>query len=295
MMTLAALTALFPLALTSVPAFAKSEAKQTDAIEKEKERVAFFDGDDFKKLLQDIYPQDYEPIAPEQLALGEQVATAMFPQGSYRRVMNETFRDLLQPMLESINFLDNSRIISFAGVDLQLIEELDIETKRQISAIADPNIKERNAASVGAITQLMASVAEEIEPDIRKGLSRAYAKRFEADELQDIIAFMQTPSGQKFGTETFPMLSGREVASAAIQATPRLLERFGDLEGIIEETTSGLPPERALDDLDANERQLLAQLLGVEETNLGAYSPDYGDDNDLEVTTENSSEEDIDE
>ncbi|MEO1045941.1 MAG: DUF2059 domain-containing protein [Pseudomonadota bacterium] len=241
---------------------AQDDTETTEAVSKEQEEL-----DKFLELFQ--IDDDGEPIAPEQLAKGEDVAARLLPDGSYRRVMADTMGNIVEPMLGSIDRMPLSTITTFAGIPEDEISPPDDATLRDLMEIVDPHYEERQQVMVKAVFDIMIELSDELEPAIRQGLAKAYARRFTAAELDDISAFLSTDTGTKFGSESFAVYSSREVIGATMEMMPLFLERFmGELQNP-EELMGDIPPQRSLDELSDEERKKLAELLGVPVDDLG--------------------------
>lgn len=136
------------LAVMSSPASAQTKDEQalfpqTDAIEAEAQGTNPFDSGEFGKLFKDIFPEDNEPIAPEELALGEQVAMSLLPLGSYCRIMSDTYDQFMDPLLATMDGLPIEQIAEISGLSVDEINIPDDATIADISAILDPSYKER--------------------------------------------------------------------------------------------------------------------------------------------------------
>lgn len=267
------------LAMISSPASAQTEdeqalSQQTDAIEAEAQGTNPFDRGEFEKLFEGIFPEDNEPIAPEQLALGEQVAMSLLPQGGYRRMMGDTYDQILEPMLATISGLPIEEIAQISGLSVDEINIPDGANIADISAILDPSYQERQKVTVEVVGGIMLEVFDDIEPAMRNGLARAYARRFTAQEMTEMVAFFKTPTGSKYAAESLPIYASKEMLAASANMMPALFERMADVANQVEEKTADLPPVKSAEDLTGEERAELARLLGVSREDLGTQTPE---------------------
>lgn len=115
----------------------------------------------------------------------------------------------------------------------------------------------------------MQEMFDDIEPAVRTGLARAYARRFTAQEMTEMVAFFKTPTGSKFAAESMPIYTSKEVLAASADMMPSLFEHMTDVNHKIEEKTADLPPVKSAEDLTKEERAELARLLGVSPEDLG--------------------------
>ena len=79
------------------------------------------------------------------------------------------------------------------------------QTVEQMRSALGPSLPEDDAGAIDIFDQWVAKYTEESKqvlrkhiPSIMAGMTEAYAKIFSVEELSDILAFVETPSGQKF-------------------------------------------------------------------------------------------------
>ena len=257
----------------SAPALAQEEpptAPNADAGAKDLEA--------FTKMFQNMFEKDETPIEPALLSKGERVAAAVVPKGSYRKIMAETFKKVVEPMMEGMDQIPLSTIATFAGVDEDEITLKEGANLADMMAIIDPYYKQRNRAMMTKLSDIMIDLSDDIEPSIRKGMAKAYARRFSVDELESVAQFFETKSGAKFAGESLAIFASPEVMSASMEMMPQFMERFF---GAMEEITTGsgdIPPPRKLEDLSDVERNTLSELIGVDPDNMtGSATDDFAE------------------
>ena len=261
----------------TVPAYAQEDGVVVDADvdlgEYEQDEAAASDSDKiFANIFKDAFPANDEPIAPERLELGEQVALKILPPGSYRRIMGDTFNQILEPMLGSINQIPISKFAEFAGVSPQEIDISDADAANEVISIIDPYFVQRQEVSAKLMVSMMTDVVSEAEPSIRTGLAKAYARRFTVNELTEVNAFFSTEIGGKFAAESMAIYTSRDVLSASAKLAPAMLERIEDIVVAIDEETADIPMPRSRADLSDKERQRVSELLGFDITDSNADS-----------------------
>jgi hypothetical protein len=225
--------------------------------------------DVFTKLFGNMFPKDDTPIEPALLAKSERIAGALVPAGSYRKIMAETFQKVVGPMMDGIDQVPLSTIAVFAGVPEDNIALKDGATTSDVMTIIDPHYKQRNRAMMTSITDVMIDLSDEIEPSIRAGMARAYARRFSASELEAAAEFYETEAGAKIAGESLAIFTSPEVMSASMEMMPKFMERFF---GVMEEITNGsdsLPPPRKFGDLGEDDLRKMSELMGVDRESMG--------------------------
>ncbi len=221
------------------------------------------DTEAFAKLFGSMFEKDETPIEPAMLSKGERIAGAVVPKGSYRKIMAETFQKVIEPMMEGLDEFPLSAIAVFTGVSEEDISLKEGATLADLMAIVDPYYKQRNRSMMSKFTDIMIDLSDDIEPSIREGLSRAYARRFSADELEAAAAFYETEAGAKIAGESLSIFASPEVMSASMEMMPKFMEELGS---VMEEMTNGsddIPPPRKFEDLSDTELTKLSELMGV--------------------------------
>lgn len=154
------------------------------------------------------------------------------------------------------------------SVDPEVRAALSDEQKIELATMLDPGFAERGTIMQTIMNDMMLEVAVALEPGFREGMAKAYAVRFDADQLDDIAEFFATPTGEIFARENIKLTTDPQVMSASMQAMPAMMEQFSNLGGELEAAMEELPAERDLADLNAAERARIAELLNLDDTAL---------------------------
>lgn len=151
------LTTVTSLGLTlSAPALAQEELPATPDAE-----VGAKDLEAFTKMFQNMFEKDEAPIKPALLSKGERVAAAVVPKGSYRKIMAETFKKVIDPMMAGMDQIPLSTIATFAGIDENDITLNEGASLAEMMVIIDPYYKERNRAMMTKITDIMIDLSDD--------------------------------------------------------------------------------------------------------------------------------------
>ena len=266
---------LLAVAATTLAISGQAQAKETQEIAAEASTdKGAAELEEFTKIFSNMFEKDDSPIDPALLSKGERIAGAVVPKGSYRKIMAETFSKVVEPMMEGIDAMPLSTIAAFAGVGEEDIKLKEGATLADLMAIVDPYFKQRNRAMMSKITEIMIDLSDDIEPSIRQGMARAYARRFEADDLEAVAQFYETEAGAKVAGESLSIFASPEVMSASMEMMPKFMERFF---GVIEEITKGsedIPPARKLEDLSDEEKKKLSELMGLDPDEISGTADD---------------------
>jgi hypothetical protein len=149
-------------------------------------------------------------------------------------------------------------------VDTETLQALSPEEKIELAGILSPGMTEVGPLMSDVLSGMMADVATAIEPGFRAGMAKAYAVRFDADQLDDIASFFATPTGEIFARENIKLMADPQVMSATMQAMPQMMEQFGDMDVQFEQAFAELPEDRGVEDLSDEQQARMAELLGVE-------------------------------
>lgn len=231
----------------------------------------------FEKLISAFDTSDAEPIDEAQLKLARVASAAILPDGTYSRMMEKTFDQMLSPMAEIFSTITPQEIAIATGISLDQASALSAEETDQVASIIDPARKERGQKVFDLMIPLMEEAFAEIEPALREGMARAYARKFSAAQLKDLNAFFKTPTGKLYASESFVIMADPEVMAASMQAMPAMMEKVFAVLPEMEEEMKSAPQARSLSDLNDAELDRLAKLLSVEPRDLKQYRDERTD------------------
>lgn len=204
------------------------------------------------------------PINPAQLKLAETTADKLLPKGSLKSMMSRMFENIMTPIMNALPEMSSTEIILKTGIYEGEIENLDEAKRKKITALLDPARKDRGKQTIDAITPILNETMDLIEPPMRTGISRAYARKFSAAQLRQINGFFATPTGALYAAESYPLQADPEIMRAMFKAMPDLVEKLKTKGPSIDAEMKKLPKERTLSDLNKEEMASLAKLLNVE-------------------------------
>ena len=201
---------------------------------------------------------------PARLELAKITASRLLPDGAYAKIMDDMMGSILTPLFNIMPGLTNEQIVTATGAPKNTVAALTDEQKSAVTQIMDPNHKQRGKQIVDVMKPMIAEAMAVIEPAMRQGLSRAYARKFSGAQLTTINGFFTTPVGSEFARESFALQADPEVIQATFKAFPAILSTFMGDEAKLKAKFEELPKQRELKDLSEAELQQLAGLLGVE-------------------------------
>lgn len=207
--------------------------------------------------------ENAKPIDPAQLNLAEQAVGKILPDGVLTKIMGDMFDKILGPIANMLPEMSSGEIMTRTGIYDGAVENLDAEKRSQITEILDPARKQRGQKMVETMVPLMTEAMGALEGPMRTGLSRAYARKFSAEQLGEINAFFATPTGSFYASESYALQADPEVMNATFKAMPMLLQKVMASGPDIEAELKKIAEERKLTDLSRKEMKQLAGLLDV--------------------------------
>jgi hypothetical protein len=254
------------LLTTSIPVYAVPEETATD-----KDVMAPVDTSGKKEMdeMMSIFTKMFdtknlpEP-EPARLELAKITASKLLPDGAYAKIMDDMMGSILTPLFNVMPGLTDAQIVTATGASEEAVASLTDDKKAAVTQIIDPNHKERGKQIIDVMKPMISEAMAMIEPAMRTGLSRAYARKFSAPQLTTINGFFTTPTGSAFARESFALQADPEVLQATFKALPAIFTSFMGDEAKFKAKFDELPKQRELKDLSDAEIQQLATVLGVE-------------------------------
>lgn len=217
-----------------------------------------------------------EPLTAEEearLPLAAAMTDYVFPVGSFAVAMEDSMAPIMNGMMSRVMDDPAVAVSAATGVpyeDLAGLEEADLQ---EALDLFDSHHTARNERIGQMVVTLMGDLFEAIEPSYREGLSRAYATRFEAEEMQQLIAFFQTPVGSKFARHSLLVQYDPQMMAMMEQIGPAMGEVMPEMFEEIMAIAEAYPDGRGFGDLGAAEKARAARLLGRSEAELEALQP----------------------
>jgi len=203
------------------------------------------------------------PIEPARLALAQKTMGALIPAGSLEKMIDNLYGKMFKTIMGEFGGQSDLMLSIQTGVESEQIAKLDEATKGKVADMFDPHRKEREDQITKVIKPLISEVLGDMEPPMREGLAKAYARKFTAAQLTDLNGFLATPTGTLYANEWMALQADPEVMVAVIKAVPPLITKFIDRAPEIEKDFKELPKEKQLSDFDDKELAKLAKLMKV--------------------------------
>ncbi|WP_313434069.1 DUF2059 domain-containing protein [Novosphingobium sp.] len=211
-------------------------------------------------------PASAAPVTdPARIAAARQTVDYVFPLGTYARLMNGTLDKMMDSIMDSTMKLPLKQLAGLSGVNTEKLGEASME---EIMQIYDPAFKQRMQISTRTMMNEMIPLMTQVEPDIREGLTQAYAGRYTTAQLGELNAFFATPTGKAYAADSYLVMMAPEVMAKMQGFVPKLMEQMPAIAEKVKAASATLPAPRAYADLSKSEKARLAKLLGVSEAQL---------------------------
>ncbi|MCB2080193.1 MAG: DUF2059 domain-containing protein [Novosphingobium sp.] len=215
-------------------------------------------------------------LDPTRLKAAEATVDYVFPTGTYARIMDKTMESVMGSVMKGAFDIPLRDLAAMSGKSDEELQKLGNSTLSEIMAILDPVYEERMGLTSRVMMTEMGKLMTQFEPSIRDGLSRAYAKRFDAEQLADLNRFFATPTGKAYAADSMIIFMDPEVMSKMQEFMPVMMKQMPALMGKVKDAVKDLPKPRKPSDLAPEERGKLADLLGVPETELDDNTRGFG-------------------
>lgn len=187
-------------------------------------------------MMDKMFPPQPEPD-PSRLALARTSVAAMWPDGSYARMMGgmmgSVFDGVMQMKPADLAPMGSKpRLKASAGPNLSIHDQ---------AAAKDPYFDQRMAAIRAAVTDELGKVSVIIDPRVRDGLARAMARRFDAQQLGDINRFFATPSGHALAAQSMQLWVDPDMMRSLFGAMPEIFKLMPDMMQKVKEAEAKYP------------------------------------------------------
>lgn len=172
---------------------------------------------------------------PARLAAAEKAVASLVPEGIYMKMMRNQFPRMMDAMMaQMMGQTPNEMGMPEAGADGD-------KPMRETAAKADPHFEERMRIMTRVMGEEMGTVFEKIEPRVRTGLARAFARKFTIEQLDAQNAFFATSAGKAFANEYLTTFMDPEVMQEMMAAMPEMMKAMPAIMAKVEKATAHLP------------------------------------------------------
>jgi len=173
-----------------------------------------------------LFPAQPDPD-PARLALARTTVTAMWPDGAYGKIMTGfmggVFDRVMQLKKSDLASLDPKATKTSASV---ATSNLSLHDQ---AAAKDPYFDQRMAAMREVVGEELGRVSAIIDPRVRDGLARSMARRFDAQQLNDINVFFATPSGRALASQSMQLWVDPDMMRSLFSAMPEMMKLMPDI------------------------------------------------------------------
>jgi hypothetical protein len=188
-------------------------------------------------------------IDPARIAAAKPVVQAIFPLGTYRRMMSGTLSQMVDQMMDSMYDMKASDLLGAAAPDEKSKASTEaVVGESTIGALAetgDPAFRQRAKITMDVMFAEMIPMMEKLEPGIQTSLASIYARKFNATQLEDMARFFATPSGRAYADQSMLVFMDPEMMKSMQSFVPEFVKAMPDIMKKVEAATAHLPkPQR---------------------------------------------------
>lgn len=205
-----------------------------------------------------------QALDPVLLAKARPVAAAILPDGVMAEMMGPAMQKMMGPMMDSVSKMPIRDLAQVGGLDPAEIDKLSDATLRDIMEILDPAFDERMTIMTETMFPALGRFMTQFEPDMREGMAEAFAGRYSAAELDKIGAFLETPTGKKFGSGFMLLATDPHYIGRMQAIMPQMMKAMPSIMKTSSEAMAKLPKPKKYGDLSKKDRDRLAELIGID-------------------------------
>ena len=193
-------------------------------------------------------------VDPARLALARKTIEYVWPLGTYQRMMSASANQIMDSMMRSMFDMKVGDMVPSGQKMSEEDKKIAQTTMREAILKKDPYFEERMRITNKVMMGEMGTVLGKMEPAIREGLAKAYAKKFDTRQLDDLNGFFQTPTGRVYAAESILLFTDPEMTTAMTGSMPELIKSMPAIMEKVKKATAHLPePPKPRKEEDADE------------------------------------------
>lgn len=200
-------------------------------------------------------PPATQTIDPARLMLARKTVEYVWPLGTYQRMMSASVDQMMDSMMSGMFDMKIGDMVSTDGKGMTEEDKKIAQTTMRDAILKnDPHFEERMRITNKVMFGEMEAVLTKMEPAIREGLAKAYARKFDARQLADLNGFFQTPTGKVYAAESILLFTDPEMMTAMTGSMPELMKSMPAIMEKVKKATAHLPePPKPSQEEDADE------------------------------------------
>lgn len=178
------------------------------------------------------------PVDSARVAAAKPVIDQIWPLGTYARLMHATMDQAVNGMLAGMYDMTPAQL----GVDAKANPAVAQQSLRQRAREQDPAFDERMRITMRVMTDGIADLMTQVEPEVRQAMAQAYARRFTVTQLDDLHRFFDTPTGRTYASESMMLMASPEMMKAMQAFVPKMIQAMPAIMAKVQDATKHLPP-----------------------------------------------------
>lgn len=203
-------------------------------------------------------------VDPALLAKAQPIAAVILPDGTMEKMMGPMMQKIMGPMMDGMTRMPIREFMKAGGMEPEKADSLGKGTIEEMMAIVDPHFRERMDVMVNTMMPAIGRFMGRYEPEMREGMAEAFAYRYNAAELEQIGAFLKTPTGAKFGAGFMELATDPHYLARMQTIMPEMMRAMPEIMKSSEAAFAKLPKPRTYDALTKAERDRLIALVGAD-------------------------------
>jgi hypothetical protein len=201
-------------------------------------------------------PAVAQRVDPARLTLARKTVEYVWPLGTYQRMMSASVDQMMDSMMSGMFDMKLGDMVPAGQEMTEEDKKIAETTMREAILKKDPHFEERMRITNKVMMGEMGAVLGKMEPAIREGLAKAYAKKFDAGQLADLNGFFQTPTGRVYAAESLLLFTDPEMMTAMTGSMPEIMKSMPAIMEKVKKATAHLPePPKSGEEEDADEDQ----------------------------------------
>src|SRR3546814_21020581 len=116
-------------------------------------------------------------------------------------MMDNLYGKMFKTLMGQVDGASDLMLSIKTGVESDKVAALDAASKTVVADLFDPHRQQREDQITRIVKPLISEALADLEPPMREGMAKAYARKFTADQLGELNGFFATPTGQAYASD----------------------------------------------------------------------------------------------
>jgi hypothetical protein len=181
----------------------------------------------------------------ETMAAAARITDQLWPIGTMRRQMEGPMAKFYDGLMDQVMGTKMSDFVPANEIPKSQRQNAN-QTLMQLAEKSDPHFRERMRITIDVTNREMIPLLEKAEPEMRRVVTLAIARRYSPAQMADMGAFFATPSGQAFAQNWLNLYMEPELFGSFKKIMPDFIKAGPDIAKKVEAATAHLPKPKSL-------------------------------------------------